>query len=507
LLEEKLHAEQSVREKSAFLANMSHEIRSPMNAILGFSELLEPDGLTPKQAQYVRAIRDSGAALLHLINDILDLSKLEAGKLELHPDPTDMRDSCQFLRTVFGQQAVTKSLQLHFELSPNLPRALLLDRLRLRQVLVNLLSNAIKFTERGSVKTRVSWERHEDGRSGTLLIDVEDTGIGIPAEELEEVFKPFVQAESLQTAEKEGTGIGLTIVKRLTELMGGSLTVESTVGQGTVFHLRFANVPVSGRLPVGDHAEPGGAVDFNDFAPATLLVVDDNPTNRAYLAGIFEKTHHRVHFATNGREALACLGKAKPDVVLLDIRMPVMDGRTALAEIRKQASLVSLPVIAVTASSKAGEETELQSQFSGYIRKPFSRQTLFAELAQFLQRASPGNGLEGLNLGESLKSIPSPSPDRAAQWQELALELRRREAAEWPTLRDSLAVNETRAFAHKLFLLGQEAQCGPLATYAAALTAFADAYAIGQMERHLAAFPKLVESIQASLAQAQLQPA
>ncbi|MGA2865055.1 MAG: ATP-binding protein [Verrucomicrobiota bacterium] len=506
LLEEKLHAEQAVREKSAFLANMSHEIRSPMNAILGFSELLEPEGLTPKQSQYVRAIRDSGAALLHLINDILDLSKLEAGKLELHPDPTDMRDSCEFLRTVFGQQAVMKSLQLQFELSPNLPRALLLDRLRLRQVLVNLLSNAIKFTDRGCVKTRVSWESQGDSRSGTLLIDVEDTGIGIPAEELEEVFKPFVQADSLRTAEKEGTGIGLTIVKRLTELMGGSLAVKSAVGQGTVFHLRFANVPVSGRLPVGDHAEPGGAVDFNDFAPATLLMVDDNKTNRALMAGIFEKTHHQVHFANNGQEALECLGKAKPDVVLLDIRMPVMDGRTTLAEIRKQASLVSLPVIAVTASSRAGEETELQRQFSGYIRKPFSRQTLFVALAQFLQRASPGNGLESQNLGETLQSIPIPSSDQAAQWQELALELRRQEATEWPTLRESLAVNETRAFAHKLFLLGQAAQCGPLATYAATLTTLADAYAIGQMERHLAAFPKLVESIESSLAQAQLQP-
>ncbi|SPE61600.1 Multi-sensor hybrid histidine kinase [Verrucomicrobia bacterium] len=507
LLEEKLQAEQSVREKSAFLANMSHEIRSPMNAILGFSELLEPEGLTPKQSQYVRAIRDSGAALLHLINDILDLSKLEAGKLELHPDPTDMRDSCEFLRTVFGQQAVTKSLQLQFEISPNLPRALLLDRLRLRQVLVNLLSNAIKFTERGCVKTRVSWQSQTDGRSGTLLIEVEDTGIGIRAEELEEVFKPFVQAETRQTAEKEGTGIGLTIVKRLTELMGGSLGVESEIGQGTVFHLRFPDVPVSGRLPVGDHAEPGGVVDFNDFAPATLLVVDDNPTNRAYLAGIFENTHHRVHFATNGQEALACLGQAKPDVVLLDIRMPVMDGRTTLAEIRKQANLVSLPVIAVTASSKAGEEMQLQSQFSGYIRKPFSRQTLFAELAQFLQRAPPGNGREAQNLGQNLKSIPISSPDQAAHWQELALELRRQEATEWPTLRDSLAVNETRAFAHQLFLLGQKAHCGPLATYAAALTAFADAYAIGQMEHHLAAFPKLAESIEASVAQAQLQPA
>jgi len=507
LLEEKLHAEQAVREKSAFLANMSHEIRSPMNAILGFSELLEPEGLTPKQSQYVRAIRDSGAALLHLINDILDLSKLEAGKLELHPDPTDMRDSCEFLRTVFGQQAVMKSLQLQFELSPDLPRALLLDRLRLRQVLVNLLSNAIKFTERGCVKTWVSWQSQADARSGTLLIDVEDTGIGIAAEELDEVFKPFVQAESVRMAEKEGTGIGLTIVKRLTELMGGSLAVESKVGRGTVFHLRFPEVPVSGRLPVGDHAEPGGAVDFNDFAPATLLVVDDNPANRALLAGIFEKTHHRVHFANNGQEALECLSQAKPDVVLLDIRMPVMDGRTTLAEIRKQASLVSLPVIAVTASSRAGEQQELQSQFSGYIRKPFSRQTLFLALAEFLQKGPPGNGPKCEALGQPLKNIPIPSSDQAARWQELVLELRRQEAAKWPALQDSLAVNATRAFAHELFLLGQAAQCGPLAAYAATLATFADTYAISQMGRHLAAFPELVDSIETSLAHVQLQPA
>jgi CheY-like chemotaxis protein len=194
-------------------------------------------------------------------------------------------------------------------------------------------------------------------------------------------------------------------------------------------------------------------------------------------------------------------------MVLLDIRMPVMDGRTTLAEIRKQASLLSLPVIAVTASSKAGEETELQSQFSGYIRKPFSRQTLFVALAQFLQRTSPENGPQGLSFGQTLKSTPVLSAGQAAQWQELALELRRQEATEWPTLRDSLAVNHTRAFAHNLFTLGQAAHCAPLTTYAAALTTFADGYAIGQMEQHLAAFPKLVESIEAFLTQVQLQPA
>jgi CheY-like chemotaxis protein len=259
-------------------------------------------------------------------------------------------------------------------------------------------------------------------------------------------------------------------------------------------------------LPVGDHAAPGGEVDFNDFAPASLLVVDDNPTNRALMAGIFEKTHHLVHFANNGQEALEYLAKARPDVVLLDIRMPVMDGRTTLAEIRKQSSLASLPVIAVTASSKAGEEKELQNQFNGYIRKPFSRQTLFLALAQFLQKAAAGKGSEYQDPEVALKHAPSPSPGQAAQWDELALELRRQEASEWPTLRDSLAVNQTRAFAHKLFILGQGAQCGPLVTYAATLTTFADAYAISQMERHLAAFPKLVEFIESASSQAELQP-
>ncbi|HLH54135.1 MAG TPA: ATP-binding protein [Verrucomicrobiae bacterium] len=499
LLEEKLRAEQAVREKSVFLANMSHEIRSPMNAILGFSELLEPDGLTPKQAQYVRAIRDSGSALLHLINDILDLSKLEAGKLELHPDPTDMRDSCEFLRTVFGQQAVMKSLQLQFELAPDLPRALMLDRLRLRQVLVNLLSNAIKFTERGCIKTRVSWQTQDNDGTGTLLIDVEDTGIGIPEDKIEEVFMPFVQADSRRTAEKEGTGIGLTIVKRLTELMGGTLSVDSAVNRGSAFHLRFANVPVSGRLPVGDHAEPGGAVDFNDFAPATVLVVDDTRTNRDLMAGIFENTHHRVHFASNGREALECLRTTKPDVVLLDIRMPVMDGRATLVEIRKQARLASLPVIAVTASSESSEEMELQSQFSGYIRKPFSRRALFLALARFLQRAPRKNPMKQPN-SETMAGLPTPLPEQAAQWRELAVELRRQEAAHWPKLRDTLAVNETRAFARSLFTLGHAAHCPALATYAATLTTFADGYAIGQMESHLAVFPELVGLIEASLA-------
>ena len=485
LLEEKLQAEQAVVEKSAFLANMSHEIRTPMNAILGFTELLEPEGLTPRQSEYVRAIRDSGASLLQLINDILDLSKLEAGKLELHPEPTDMRDSCEFLRTLFGQQAAKKSLQLKFETSPDLPHALLLDRVRIRQVLVNLLGNAVKFTERGHVLTRVSWVAQENASSGTLLIDVEDTGLGIAPDRLQELFKSFVQVDPRRDAEKQGSGLGLTIVKRLTAMMEGALTVESMVGKGTVFHLRFPNVPISVRLPAGDHAEPGGAVDFNDFAPVTMLIVDDNETNRDLMAGMFEKTHHALRFACNGKEALESLQKTKADVVLLDIRMPVMDGRTALNEIRKQPLLDLLPVIAVTASSQAAEETKLRTQFNGYVRKPFSRHTLYRELAQVLHRVPPANS-----------PISAPSPEHAAEWKELALELRHLVNSEWPALRDTLAINETRAFARKLHKLADAAHCTPLVSYATTLGRLSDAYSVKSLERALAQFPKLVESIE-----------
>ncbi len=499
LLDEKMKAEEAVKIKSAFLANMSHEIRSPMNAILGFSELLEPDGLTPKQSQYVRVIRDSGAALLQLINDILDLSKIEAGKLGLHPSPTDMRDSCEFLRTVFAQQAVKKSLQFQFDISSNLPRALLLDRLRLRQLLVNLLGNALKFTESGHIKTRVSWQSGSDDMSGTLLIEIEDTGIGIPDEKLKVIFEPFVQADLREHVQNQGTGIGLSIVRRLADLMGGVLTVDSKVNHGSIFRLRLPNTPVSNRVPVGDHAEPGGALDFNDLALSRILVVDDNQTNRCLIEGMFEKTHHRLHYATNGREALDFLDHEEVDVVLMDIRMPVMDGRTAFAKIRHRPTLMSLPVIAVTASSLDGDDSELISEFSGYIRKPFSRQTLFLALSKFIQHVPPSVTSIGQDGGGYDSLLPVPLPEHETEWRSLFVELSDLQAADWPALSASMAINETKAFAQQVFVLGHQAHCDRVTDYAAMLSTFADAYAIGDVERHLAQFPALVESVNQSL--------
>jgi signal transduction histidine kinase/ActR/RegA family two-component response regulator len=496
LLEQKLHAEKTTQEKTTFLANMSHEIRTPMNAILGFSELLSEEPLSPRQSEYARSIRQSGRALLQLINDVLDLSKIEAGMMQLTLQPTDLRETCAFLSTMFSQQAAQKSLELRLEVAPEMPDALLLDRLRLRQILVNLVNNAIKFTSKGHVAVRVGWNQQAGSRSvGTLVIDVEDTGAGISPEKQQDVFNPFVQAKTRGAPENGGTGLGLSIVKRLTEMTNGTVNLESGVGKGSVFHLRFPNVSVSARLPVSDEREEtepaaGAGVTFNNLAPATLLVVDDNEANRHLLGSMFRKSHHELHFAGNGREALQIISQVRPDVVLLDIRMPVMDGWRVLEEIRKRPELELLVVIAVTTSNLASEEAEVRKRFNGYLRKPFSRQALFHELAQFLPPAARAIG--------STRPAPLPGAGNGppSNWRALAADLRRLQAEDWPALRDVLAVNETRAFAEKLHDLGESASCEPLTNYAEDLATYADTYAVGNLERRLAEFPSLVETIE-----------
>src|SRR5690606_2765045 len=199
------------------------------------------------------------------------------GVMQLQPEPTDPREICEFVRTVFTEQTARKGVQLLCEVADDVPRALLLDRTRLRQVLVNLVGNAVKFTSDGFVKVVVDWEQRPGPQNRvTLLIDVEDTGCGIPREQLDAIFEPFVQTDPRRTQEKEGTGLGCAIVKRLTEAMGGQIALASVVGQGTTFHLRFPEVPLSVRLPASPGPDCDPPVDFDVFEPATLLVVDDN---------------------------------------------------------------------------------------------------------------------------------------------------------------------------------------------------------------------------------------
>jgi signal transduction histidine kinase len=390
--EQALASDRALGEKSVFLANISHEIRTPMNAILGFSDLLSVEVAVDSKARtYARAIRDSASSLLQLINDILDLSKIEAGLIELHPEPTAIQEVADFLRTIFAQQAAMKSLKAEVVLGPGLPPALMLDRSRLRQVLVNLMGNALRYTEHGGVEIRLGWVADPGDRSrGTLLVDVSDTGIGIPIERQQEVFEPFVQVAPAPASENQGTGLGLSIVKRLVHRMGGTLSLESAVGAGTTIRLQFPDVSLSSQVPESPRAGADEAVDFDNFVPSKLLVVDDNSANRQLLAGYFEHTRHTVRFASNGMEAVESVRRSLPDLVLMDVRMPGMDGRSALRAIHRLSGAEVLPIVAVTASSMSGEETMLRGLFSGFLRKPFTRRALFEEMAAFLPSRTGG---------------------------------------------------------------------------------------------------------------------
>lgn len=483
LMEAKLQAERSSQEKTVFLANMSHEIRTPMNAILGFTELLEGDLREPKHWQYLQSIRSAGASLLQLINDILDMSKIEAGVMELRLEPTDPREICDFLHTVFSGPAAKKGVKLECIVAQDLPHAVLMDRIRLRQVLVNLVGNAVKFTDKGNIYVRVQWEKQLTSSHVTLVIEVQDTGVGIPQDKLEAIFRPFVQAGAHREKEKAGTGLGLSIVKRLTEKMGGAVTAASVMGQGSAFSLRFPDVAISARLATGEKLERGGSADFNELSPATVLVVDDNETNCQLVAGMFVNSHHRLLYAASGPEAVIKARDFKPDLILLDIRMPGMDGREALAEIRKIPGRELTPIVAVTASSLMSEEHDLKERFSGYVRKPFSKLELFDELAQFLPQSK----------GQP-QSAPTPLASLVAP--ELIAELRRLKADAWPAICDSLAVNETKAFAATLDSLGDRWNCQSLLAYSQALSRHAEDYAVVDMEKQLREFGNWVDRLE-----------
>jgi signal transduction histidine kinase/DNA-binding response OmpR family regulator len=414
LIEAKLQADRRSQEKTVFLANMSHEIRTPMNAILGFGELLENDPLNAKQRDYLHSIRRSASSLLQLINDMLDMSKIEAGVLELRPEPTDPCEICQFIQTMFSEHAARKHVEFSWKMAEGLPRSLVLDRVRLRQILVNLVGNSVKFTDQGGIELRVRWEAQAPGKLLTLLIEVEDTGVGIPSDRLEAIFNPFVQAGAHPEKDRQGTGLGLSIVKRLTEMMGGSVAVTSGLEQGSLFRLRFPDVAISDSLPAEDQLLGAAAANFNGLRPATVLGVDDNETNRHLLQAMLGDSHHRLVLAGGGPEAIELAREVHPDVILLDIRMPGMHGHQVLEALREIPALKSIPVVAITASSLVTVEIDGRPRFDGYMSKPYSRQNLFDELARFLPRLP--------QTGVSSDRLQLPDPDRSEDdWEDAAV--------------------------------------------------------------------------------------
>lgn len=369
--------------KSEFLANMSHEIRTPMNGILGFSEILLHKVDDENLKNYVMTIIRSGNILLELINDILDLSKIEAGRLELNTEFVDPVTLVEEIAQIFEPKVKEKALELIVHISPSVNKALKLDETRLRQVLINLIGNAIKFTHEGQVSITVSTDYVNESKNlMDLRIDIADTGIGVAEEDQDLIFESFRQQSGQSHRLYGGTGLGLAITKKLVEKMNGSISLESKVGMGSTFTINLADVEFT-----NEQIDRGDDSNYENitvqFSGERILIVDDVDFNREMLKGYLEETELRIIEAVNGKDAIEKVNAFTFDLILMDLRMPEMNGYEATKQIKKL--FPELPVVAVTASAMHEEEKEAIAYFDGYVRKPFARGKLISTLLEFIK--------------------------------------------------------------------------------------------------------------------------
>ncbi len=378
LAQARAEAEEATAVKSQFLANMSHEIRTPLTAVVGFTSLLREDpSLSPAAAGYAAKIAGAGNALLAIVNDVLDFSKLEAGQIEIRARPADIVDVCRETLGVFTVQAEAKDLLLTFRSDPHLPPAVMIDAERLRQMLVRMIGNAVKFTEQGEICVAVL----AGAEPGQVVIEVADTGPGLDEDAQKQLFQKFTQVDGSMTRRHGGAGLGLAICKGLVESMGGTIGVDSAHGEGSVFRLT---------LPAPAADIPAGVNDDNraeipSIDGTRVFVVDDNPINRELARKVLEAAGCEVTEAGCGTEALERLGLLPVDIVLMDLRMPGLNGHKTLARLRKAGGPnQDIPVMAFTADADFAGDGELDA-FTGVVRKPIAPLEMYATIARATQ--------------------------------------------------------------------------------------------------------------------------
>jgi signal transduction histidine kinase/CheY-like chemotaxis protein len=493
-------ADDANQAKSEFLANMSHEIRTPMNAILGFTELLTRKISGDEQKRWLQSISSSGKTLLSLINDILDLSKIEAGRMMLDFRPVNPRSIFSDIINIFKTKCEKKQLTFETEVASDLNESLVLDETRLRQILFNIVGNAIKFTEKGYIRLSVRQQYSKPDKSALdLIFSVEDTGIGIPEDQQKIIFDAFRQQVGQSHAKYGGTGLGLAITRRLVEMMGGQIQLKSVSGKGSTFSILIKDVAVASVVP--KMTRPVLELADIQFVHATILSVDDIETNRLLLKDFLSPYSLKIVDAENGEQAIEMARKVRPQLIFMDMKMPVMDGYTATKAIKADKDLATIPVIALTASVMKDNIHEIVAAgCNDLLQKPVGSEDVIRMLMKYLdyQKISEieEDTFEKPEIPDDSVHKELPEKNSQEQIDALIQELKGDLFNHWKQTRDQFIFTDIETFGQTMIALGEKFRVTMVKSWGQKLVDQANSFDMEALPETLAAYSELIKKLE-----------